>query len=483
MFCKTSPEKKIHKNYKVFKKKKTKALRAKTPEKQIKYIEKAAQWAAYNTCGTYACPEFEKILCHIAQQYPTPDGTEPKPHSRLHVMTTAYKTGGHTRVVEQWIANKPEEQHHDLVILDQAPGHLPQYLKNTLKAQESELFLFKPEGSKIEEALKLRALACRYEKIILHTHMEDATATLAFGTEAFKRPIITFDHAEHMFWLGASISDISAVLSPDTIPFSIERRGVEAHYVPLPIEIRQLPTKEEARTRLGIPQNKRIMLSIGGDYRFRPSNEMNFAKLCCDVIKEVHNGMAVIIGPTPGHHFWKDAYKNLAPEQFKLTGLIADKQHYYDYIAATDVYVESLPIGGDTTSLEVAVSNKPTLVLDKPMRRSSAWRGHPEPTVEALTKKTIGLLNKTKEFDTSLIEKIRKMHSKDGFQAYLKQAEAKTPDVHQLHSIPEEKVRISDYDRFMIQHISTKTDPLSKKIYRKTIKKLFKRLGIIKTIR
>ena len=470
------PEKIIKKNYRIFERKKKRALLEKNTLKKIKLIEKAAYWAAYNTCGVYASPELEAALCQIAQTSPTPKDITPKPNSRLHVMTTSYKTGGHTRVVDQWIANKPEGQHHDVIILNQLEGHLPEYLVDTIKMAGGTLTLAVPSDDKIADALKLRKLACKYEKVILHHHMEDATPTLAFGTETFKRPVITFDHAEHMFWLGASVTDVSAVLSPDTIPFSMERRGVQALFLPIPTKVHPLHPKTEARARLNIAQGKKVLLSIGGDFRFKPSKEYNFIRFCEELFKTVPHLMVVIVGVTPTNKYWQNL-KNRHGDNLLLTGLVKDKNLYYDYIAAADVYVESLPIGGETTSLEVAVTNTPTLVLEKPMRRSSAWAGYPATDIADLTEKTVAYLKGKTGPDTAFAASIMSMHSPLAFTKHILEIESQAPQTHSLHSIPEEKVRISEYDLFLIKYYGgIRTNRL-----RKFFRRISKKLGLVKS--
>lgn len=47
-----------------------------------------------------------------------------------------------------------------------------------------------------------------YEYIILHTHMEDAIAVVAFGTEDFMHPILFYNHTSYLFWIGKSITDL-----------------------------------------------------------------------------------------------------------------------------------------------------------------------------------------------------------------------------------------------------------------------------------
>lgn len=472
MLCLNRPENKIKKNYRVFLNKKKRALAARTPSEQIKLIEKAAFWAAYNTCGVYASPELEAILCQYAQEHPTPQNITPKPNSRLHVMTTAYKTGGHTRVVDQWIANKPAEQHHDLVILNQLEGHLPDHLIETVKEAGGELLLDTSSGDKMADALKLRELACHYEKVILHHHMEDATPTLAFGTPDFKRPIITFDHAEHMFWLGASVTDISAVLSPDTIPFSMERRGVNAHFLPIPTKVQKVRAKAQARKALDIPSDRKVLLSIGGDFRFKPSKEYNFITFCEALFKTTPNMMTIIVGVSPNNKYWqklKAKYK----DRLLLTGLVKDKDLYYDYIAAADVYVESLPIGGETTSLEVAITGTPSFVLKKPLRRSDVWDDYSAKTINGLSQwAKQALLGVEQPFTKELLFKIKEKHTTKGFQEYLAKIEA-LATTHKVTAPPTERPQYDDFDRFVAQTYSGISSPsMIKRVIQKTLKKL-----------
>ena len=143
-------------------------------------------------------------------------------------MTTSCKVGGHTRVVEKWINLAPCYQKHSVALLDQE-GEIPQKLKDNIKNKNGELYIFNKDDDIFQKAIKLRELASKFEYVVLNIHMDDPTALVAFGSEEFSRPILFFNHADHLFWVGKSISDI--ILDFRTIKsITKTRRNIENPY-------------------------------------------------------------------------------------------------------------------------------------------------------------------------------------------------------------------------------------------------------------
>lgn len=81
-----------------------------------------------------------------------------KPNSFLHILTQGYHIGGHTRVVERWIANAPSTQIHSVVILKPSSDSLNS-LKNNVYAKNGEFIAFDNALNLAQRALNLRKLA------------------------------------------------------------------------------------------------------------------------------------------------------------------------------------------------------------------------------------------------------------------------------------------------------------------------------------
>ena len=230
------------------------SLSIKMDEALLARIQRAVNFAVQNDTGCFCSPEIEAKLCKIAQSLPDHNEKSPLPPGTiLHVMTTAYRSGGHTRVVERWIANSPPEENHSVVLINQEPMHFPFLLEDIVTARGGRLLQL-PPVPQTEKGSILRSLSSGAAKIVLHVHMYDPVPILAYGTSSFTIPVIFFNHADHLFWIGVSIADLCADMSLWRCAFSLRRRGItNVGFLPIPIDERFPPlSRDEARRTLGI---------------------------------------------------------------------------------------------------------------------------------------------------------------------------------------------------------------------------------------
>ena len=309
--------------------------------------------------GVFSSPELEQPFLDLAKTLPISKNVQYTNNSFLHVMTQSYTTGGHTRVVERWVDTSSMEQKHSVVLLDQKEEPIPSKLRDVVHEHNGELYVF-DEKSLIDRAVKLRELSMQYEYIILHIHMYDPTSIVAFGTNDFTRPVIFFNHADHAYWCGSSIIDMLADLRDNDIART--RRGIENVFtLRIPIEpnskILAYPkTKEQSRLDLGLPLDKKIILTVGGAHKYRPFAGCEFCELVSEAISSLDNVVCYGIGPTPDVGGWNN-YGN----KFIAIGTVDYGERYFDYLNACDVYINSIPISGGTAMLDALQFRKPVL--------------------------------------------------------------------------------------------------------------------------
>lgn len=309
--------------------------------------------------GMFTSRQIEQPFLDLADTLPCSENIQCKPNSFLHVMTQAYLTGGHTRVVERWIETSPYTQKHSIVLLKQEDISYPQKLVDITQCHDGNLYLF-DDTDIVDRAIKLRELALQYEYVILHIHMDDPTAIVAFGTNKFIRPIILFNHADHLYWCGASIVDMLADLRDNH--FARKRRGINKAFPiripfePNPIFLNYPKSKEQSRIELGLPLNKKIILTTGSAVKFNPFTKYEFCDILSEVVLKHKDIVCYGIGPVTTTGNWSNY-----GEQFKALGAINYGEQYFDYLNACDVYMNSIPIGGGTAMLDAVQFHKPVL--------------------------------------------------------------------------------------------------------------------------
>ena len=404
----------------------------------------ASYYATYNHTGYYYSIKLEKIFVDYGQSIKVELKSNYKPNTFLHVLTKAFTFGGHTRVVEKWIEQSPNNQTHSVICINQEHFEIPEKLKNAIKDKNGELILLNKDNLK-DRAIELRQIASEYEYIILHTHMEDPTALVAFGTNDFKRPVIFYNHADHMFWLGKSIIDKLATLREYADTLTIPKRNIKDSFmlgVPIESKNRQIIDKKIAKEKLNLDTNKKLIVSAGGSHKYTPMFGKSFVDYLLNIIKENDNLQIIIIGPAPKEKLWKQAYKK-SNGLIKTIGQVDYNNGYFDYMNAADLVIDSWPMGGGTVMIDAISCNTPVLSLKNPigqfdyLAKSQAYCK----TEDKLYEKTKLVLN-NEDFKNNLVNEVKanleQDHSVENWGKKLEKLIEITPKIHTVKDISNE---------------------------------------------
>lgn len=361
----------IFKNQKVFKKLLYKANMEVDKEKQYKRLKKAISFVTTASTGYYSCARIERAFIEIAQAHSLNKVLPPyKKNTVLHVMSRSYKVGGHTRVVERWIELSDPHQRQSLVFTQEDQQEIPDRLRKAVSDKQGELVILSDRLSDIEKGLQLREIASQFEFIVLHVHPDDVIPLLAFGNKEFTRPIIFFNHADHRFWLGVSISDIVADLRSFGQSITLNKRGAKNSIIlgiPIDaIESKSTKSKTDIRKKLALPINKKIILSIGGAHKYKPLGNYNFINVAKEILEEHQEAIFILIGPDfkvfPDWEVASETYDN----RIKALGYMPHKA-IFDYIIACDLVLDSFPMSGGTALIDAISCQKPVLSLVNPV--------------------------------------------------------------------------------------------------------------------
>ncbi|MCI1272995.1 MAG: hypothetical protein LKG27_00990 [Clostridiaceae bacterium] len=413
-------------------------------DEKLDIANNALSYVSHRGTGYFYSIELEKFFVNLAQQYDIKSyDIEPYKNSFLHVMTECYMTGGHTRIVERWINQADSTQKHSVILLNHE-GEIPHLLQKNIKDKNGELIILDKKKSQIERALELRELGMHYEHIILHTHMYDPIATIAFGTEKFTRPVILFNHADHMFWIGKSIADKVADIR-DKTSISKTKRNIKNpfHLGLLADDIQNTITKDEARKILGIPEDKQVILTIGGAPKYYPIMGDNIEPILKRILDENLNAVIYAIGPKKSKLFWKkleQQYQN----RLIITGELDYENEYLKYLAAADLVVDSYPMCGFTVAIDVVAHNIPFLTLGTNTIGQLDFVSKTEAfcnSIDDLSTKAKQILNEKTYADKILDEEKELFKDECTKEAWQKRLEAllkETPKIHKANNLENE---------------------------------------------
>lgn len=416
-------------------------------KQKVRLCRIAAAFSSVYHPGVFLSSTIENTVTEIASSLQiTSPKVDVKPNSFLHVMTIAYTAGGHTRVVERWTEKSPIGQTHSLILTAQGKREIPERLTNAVADKNGELIVLSARDD-CDNALRLRDIASGYAHIILHIHPFDILPLLAFGTPDFKRPVIFYNHADHIFWLGLSISDIIADLSVKGQRITLDRRMASNSFIlPVPLDCpQQLLTKSEARKRLNLPHDKKIVLSIGSSYKYFPSSDMNFPETAITLTRELKDLLVLVIGPHKDEKTWQNAARE-SNGKIKALGVIPHVQ-LNDYIMASDLYIDSFPFGAGTTVLEVGLSGVPVLSVDNGLTQFDSYQLAIVPYGNLVpAAKTV--IEGGQVYDQErLIQGIKETHCDQGWLSNLEQLIQSTPANHSVKHIPQTELPMDDYDK------------------------------------
>ena len=230
-----------------------KAKEIKDFEQKLRVLSSLIEFAVYHNAGIWSCSYIENFYTDYAKSIDIDNyNIEYKRNSFLHVLTTGSATGGNTRVVERWINNAPEIQSHSVVFLSPNEDKMSLH-ENNVKFKKGKCIYFDNTLTERAKALKLRELGLKYEYIVLHTNMDDVIPVIAFGTEKFKRPVLLYNHANLLFWIGKSIADLTVdIVNNDEIT-SIRRNIKDTFFLGVPSLTYSISDKKELRKKLSLP--------------------------------------------------------------------------------------------------------------------------------------------------------------------------------------------------------------------------------------
>ena len=403
------------------------------------YCEMAANYASCQGCGLWVSSDIEQILFKIGQKaIPARAKLEQsravatsKPKKILHVATAMASIGGHSRMLWRWLQQDPDRC-HSLVLTRQFPKPIPQALSQAIKDRHGKIYqLNRNPGNIIDWAKQLREIAADADLVVLHVNGADVIPTIAFANKEFSPPICFLDHADHLFWLGASISDVVISLRESGMKLAQSRRTIESNrnfLLPIVLEPiqRNLP-RDVAKQQLGISKDSVLLLSIARAVKYKKMDGISFADAHISLLKQYEQAILIVVGPGDRED-WASAIEQT---QGRLK-VLCETEHTAVFYQAADIYVDSFPFVSNTSLLEAGSYGTPLVSRYPYPSESSAILGADMPgltgnllrvnTLEEYTK-ILSKLIEDSEFRQSLgvatSGKIADTHWGDGWQQSL----------------------------------------------------------------
>jgi glycosyltransferase involved in cell wall biosynthesis len=454
-------------------------------ERTLRWLSLAAEiaWTAHP--GRFADGRLEAVALRIGQRLqPAAAMAAAQAHDAastnerrrvLHVATTVYGVGGHTRLIENWIKSDNSTL-HSLVLLDQGEFGIPPGLAGLIADSGGELIALPASASLLGKAQRLRRIAqSGYDCLILHHHPNDVVPLVALAA-AECPPVAVMNHADHVFWLGVSVADAVIEFRHYGARLSRDRRSArQMLMLPLPIELPSPPLdRAQARARLNIPDTEVMLLSIGQGYKYTPTKKHNFFHTLHQVLADNPTARLYVVGVSEEQFSSFGVPYN---DRFELLGFISDPTAYE---AAADIYLESFPYGSYTALIETIARGACPVLMYSPqshtdISRDVSLNGLIEsPADEAdYVARVTALINDPEaraKLGQAAARQITSVHGCDVGRTYIQPIyERLAAMTHRAAPIPTQPGAETEDDLALVEPVSSRVTPILSRISDKAI--------------
>ncbi|HET9603909.1 MAG TPA: hypothetical protein VFO96_06425 [Gemmatimonadales bacterium] len=340
-------------------------------EVALRRVREAARLACFAHTGRFADGSLEEIAVNIGQgsgSSAPPSAAVPRSRTGgdarrvLHVISRALPTGGHTRLMRNWIANDRASR-HSVALLEQGRAPVPGFIEQVINAGGGSLARAPRSSSLTERARWLRDLAVtQADTIVLHIHQFDVVPIVAFAVDGCP-PVCFANHADHMFWLGTSVTDAVVSIREFGNELAERRRfGRLPHILPIPMELeRAVVERQVARASLGIADDAVALLTVGSRYKYIPDGKYDFFRTMGKILAANVRAILLVVGfvraDVSGHPSvvkWGDRIR-----------FFGQRPELAAFHGAADLYLDAFPYSSFTAVLEAAAAGVcPVLMYD-----------------------------------------------------------------------------------------------------------------------
>lgn len=317
-------------------------------------IEQLAIKSTNSYAGFYSDGAMEKLLMQLAKYCKSNEFNVVRKCVSLplsiHIVTSTYKVGGHSRLLREWVTRHNEHEH--LIIIVEENNVDREFFNGSTIIELGHL------NNPFEKAGLIRSIAKQSDFVFLHHHMHDITSIMALATHDLMPPVAILNHADHLFWVGVSVCDYIIEIREGYLQLDIERRQLKCGgYLPIPVKPDNKFNKSECRAELGISSETVVLLTMASAFKFVPTGNYDFFNCILPVLQKNKKVLLIVIGIATDN-----PAARIHP-QIRYEGIVVDPTKYK---VVCDIYVESFPFASFTSLLETVVNGAAVHLMYNP---------------------------------------------------------------------------------------------------------------------
>jgi hypothetical protein len=309
--------------------------------------------AFMNDAGVYAD---DALVRSFAERFPSSDTSRSAPDREIvHVISDAYRFGGHTRLMERLAAAHVPPA--DVVITRST--------QVAFARERPGLFATITDLSRLRSVERLEQLTrelARHRIVVLHNSEDDFVAAVA-AWRARQRgsSVLLMNHADHHFSFGREVAETILEVGPQG--HSLTKRhlpGKPSFHVGIPLSGPRREM-EPAPPKLGSIH----LLSGGAGWKYRPELGLSLMPVIEQLLEARPQLTVSIIGVRRRDRWWWPL-KLRHPWRVHLSRVLP-YERYMRTLASAHVLLDSFPVPGGTAFPEAIWTGKFTCALQSPL--------------------------------------------------------------------------------------------------------------------
>jgi hypothetical protein len=323
----------------------------KSTEAKIALAKYCGTLASKNYCGTFRDRNIDAFFKSYARknnkEFPSLKALDT--NQIVHVFTTTYITGGHTRFLENLVQLDDCYVHH-LLITDQGGIPARQSLFDIIQSKGGEVHLL-PKNTLNEQISAFQAfISEKASKIMLHIHPHDILPSIALHNKPDEIEVLFFNHADHLFSYGCDVSTAIINIREEAQRISVHERYMQHSCIlPLPIIKKEASTfnLSNIREKYGVKENDIIGLSIGNTAKFYKNKQHHFFKTIYTALEQNPRLKIFVVGVSQA-----DFCPELDVREHQRLEFLGAQKDPSELQRIADIAIDPMPFGSYTALLE-----------------------------------------------------------------------------------------------------------------------------------
>jgi hypothetical protein len=315
-----------------------KVLAERDPDRAIELAELFALVMHVESPDRYEASEIERHVISLFLDVQL-DEVPQKRNQTLHVITTPYAIGGHTRLMENLAS--AEEVAPCLLVTGE---YTEQALLRSRTIFEDVFFVSRKDRAKKRVHDLLQVMA-QFDHLVLHIHLFDiATVVACLLANKFGCKVYFVNHGDNLFSFGNTVADVWFQLGVNGAKID-EKRKLRARLAFLGVASGSSADFERVNHDC---RPVRVIASAGAAYKFRPlDGDRSYFQLVERLLEKYPDAKFYALGVTPFRDFWWWLLKLRFWSRISLKRSMPFDD-YIKFMEAVDLYVDSYPYHGGT---------------------------------------------------------------------------------------------------------------------------------------